>query len=109
MRMILAASALALAVSQAYAQQPAPDTSRPPTTSSVTVPGIIERPVPPPPGDARTVRERMRDIRNWDKCVLHAQAHADTDPLRPQLETPEDYCRERLGMANRTAVPFDRR
>jgi hypothetical protein len=107
MRTILAVTALALAFSQAYAQTET-EPSKPPSDGGVTVPGIIERPVPAPPGDPRTMRERMRDIRSWDKCVLRAQAHGDTDPMRPQLETPEDYCRERLGMAGRTSVPFDR-
>jgi len=51
--------------------------------------------------------QRMRDVRGWDKCVLSAQRNADADPLRPQMDTPEEYCRGRLGMQSRTAVPFD--
>jgi hypothetical protein len=108
MRTIFAGVALSFALAAgALAQDEAPPPP-PPSDGGVTVPGIIERPVPTPPGDARTPRQRMRDIRNWDRCVLRAQAQADTDPMRPQLETPEDYCRERLGMADRLAVPFDR-
>lgn len=93
----------------AQAEQPATTTaSGPADDETVVVPGVRERQVPPPNGDPRSNAERMEDIRAWDRCVMRVQAAADADPLRPQLETPEDYCRESLGMANRTAVPASR-
>jgi hypothetical protein len=74
----------------------------------VIVPGVRERQVPPPGGDPRSTAERMEDIRAWDRCVMRVQGAAESDPLRPQLVTPEEYCRESLGMADRTAVPASR-
>jgi hypothetical protein len=62
-----------------------------------------------PPGDPRSNEERMADIRAWDQCVLQVQSAFDADPMRPQLTTPEEYCRDSLGMAERTAVPISRR
>jgi hypothetical protein len=50
----------------------------------------------------------MQDIRAWDQCVMRVQGAAEADPLRPQLVTPEDYCSQSLGMANRTAIPQSR-
>jgi hypothetical protein len=64
--------------------------------------------VRPPSGDPRTVTERMQDINAWDRCVTHVQAAFESDPLRPQLQSPEDYCSQSLGMANRDAVPESR-
>lgn len=93
-----------------------PSPSAPPVASAprsgedetVVVPGARERQVQPPNGDPRSNAERMEDIRAWDRCVMRVQAAADADPLRPQLVTPEDYCRDTLGMANRNAVPASR-
>lgn len=76
---------------------------------SIIVPGARPQPVPAPPGDPRSVAERTEDVRAWDQCVTHAQAQFETDPMRPQLETPEDVCSRSLGMANRLAVPASRR
>ena len=97
------------------AQAPPPaQTDQPVTTASragdenVVVPGARERQVPAPGGDPRSNAERIQDIRSWDQCVMHVQNAAEADPLSPQLETPEDYCRNSLGMANRTAVPQSR-
>jgi hypothetical protein len=64
--------------------------------------------VQPPGGDPRSNAERMQDIRAWDRCVMGVQSAAEADPLRPQLETPEEYCRQSLGMADRTSVPVSR-
>lgn len=75
----------------------------------IVVPGQVERQVPAPQGDPRTVAERMADIRAWDRCVMQVQGQASGDPMRPQLDSPEEVCREDLGMANRTAVPNSRR
>jgi len=65
--------------------------------------------VRPPQGDPRSNEERMADIRAWDQCVIQVQSAFDADPMRPQLTTPEEYCRDSLGMAERTAVPLSRR
>lgn len=74
----------------------------------VVVPGVRERQVPAPGGDPRSNAERMQDIRAWDQCVMRVQGAAEADPLRPQLVTPEDYCSQSLGMANRTSIPQSR-
>lgn len=74
----------------------------------IVVPGQVERQVPAPQGDPRTNSERMADIRAWDQCVMRGQNAAEGDPLRPQLDNPEETCRTQLGMANRTAVPNSR-
>jgi hypothetical protein len=83
------------------------DTSRR-SQDDIVVPGVRERQVRPPPGDARSDAERMEDINAWDRCVTHVQAAYERDPLRPQLTSPEEYCSESLGMANRTAIPLSR-
>ncbi len=68
-----------------------------------------ETQVPPPAGDPRSMSQRMEDVRAWDQCVTAVQSAFDSDPMRPQLETPEEYCSRSLGMAERTAVPLSRR
>jgi len=75
----------------------------------IVVPGGVEQQVPAPAGDPRTAAQRMADIRRWDQCVTRVQARAEADPMRPQLEMPEDYCSEALGMTDRLAVPDSRR
>jgi hypothetical protein len=75
----------------------------------IVVPGGPELQVPPPAGDPRSMAERMEDIRAWDQCVTAVQAAYESDPMRPQLDTPEDYCSRSLGMTGRTAVPESRR
>jgi hypothetical protein len=92
---------------------PAPQPDRPVTTAArddddVVVPGQRERQVRPPNGDPRSNAERMEDVRAWDQCVIRVQAAYDRDPMRPQLDTPEDYCRESLGMADRDSIPASR-
>jgi hypothetical protein len=75
----------------------------------IVVPGQVERQVPVPDGDPRSAAERMADIRAWDRCVMQVQGQGAADPTRPQLDMPEDVCRNELGMNNRTAVPNRRR
>jgi hypothetical protein len=67
----------------------------------IVVPGQVERQVPVPEGDPRSASERM--------CVMQIQNQSSGDPLRPQMDTPEEVCRNELGMANRGAVPASRR
>lgn len=74
----------------------------------VVVPGVRERQVQPPQGDPRSVSERMEDIRSWDQCVTRVQAAFESDPMNPQLDSPEEYCSQSLGMTNRNAVPLSR-
>jgi hypothetical protein len=50
----------------------------------------------------------MEDINSWDRCVTHVQAAFERDPMRPQLQSPEEYCAQSLGMTNREAVPESR-
>jgi len=76
---------------------------------SIVVPGQREQQVRPPAGDPRSVSQRMEDVRAWDQCVTRVQAAFEGDPMRPQLTTPEEYCRQSLGMASRLAVPESRR
>jgi len=76
---------------------------------TIVVPGQRETQVPPPGGDPRSVGERAEDVRAWDRCITASQDAFDGDPMRPQLDTPEDYCRRSLGMASRSAMPESRR
>jgi hypothetical protein len=86
----------------------APPVTPNPDDDTVVVPGQVERQVRAP-ADPRSASERMQDINAWDRCVTHVQAAFESDPMRPQLDSPEDYCSQSLGMANRTAVPESRR
>jgi hypothetical protein len=76
---------------------------------AIVVPGQREMQVRPPDGDPRSMGERMEDVRAWDQCVTSVQSAFERDPMRPQLDTPEEYCSRSLGMASRTAVPASRR
>ncbi len=92
------------------AHVPAPAPTRTASNDEdVIVRGQVQRQIPPPAGDPRSNRERIEDIRAWDQCVSHAQASFETDPMRPQLDSPEDVCRGALGMAGREGVPESRR
>lgn len=73
------------------------------------VPGQVETQVRPPVGDPRTNEQRRADIRAWDQCITQVQSAFDSDPMSPQLTTPEEYCSTSLGMSERTAVPIGRR
>lgn len=75
----------------------------------VVIPGQSERQVPPPDGDPRSRFERREDIRAWDQCVIDLQGALESDPMGPQLQSPEEMCRGSLGMAGRDAVPDSRR
>ena len=87
--------------------QPQPAQTEEGDSGDIVVPGERERQVPPP-GDPRTNAQRIEDIRRWDTCVMQVQNAFDADPMRPQLQTPEEYCRQTLGMTSRTAVPDSR-
>lgn len=76
--------------------------------NDIVVPGQREQQVQPPAGDPRSMSQRMEDVRAWDRCVMEVQSAFESDPMRPQLDTPEDYCRRSLGMASRLAVPESR-
>ena len=76
---------------------------------AIVVPGQRDVQVPPPGGDPRSVAERMEDVRAWDQCITTSQAAFERDPMRPQLDSPEEVCSRTLGMAGRTAVPISRR
>ncbi|MGE0531030.1 MAG: hypothetical protein AB7G40_00670 [Hyphomonadaceae bacterium] len=95
------------------APAPAQETAAPSRPRSadedIVVPGQVTTQVPPPAGDPRTNEERRADIRAWDQCVMQVQSAFDSDPMRPQLTTPEEYCSTSLGMSGRTAVPIGRR
>ncbi len=89
---------------------PVPVPARPTNAddADVVVRGQVRNQVPAPAGDPRTNGERIRDIRAWDQCVSRAQSALSSDPMDPQLDTPEDVCRTHLGMAGRTAIPASR-
>jgi hypothetical protein len=74
----------------------------------IVVRGQVERQVPAPAGDPRTNEERRADVRAWDSCLMQVQSAFDSDPMSAQLTTPEEYCSQSLGMAERTAVPIAR-
>lgn len=78
-----------------------------PDEDEVVVPGQRERQITPP-GDPRSTSERMEDISAWDRCVMTVQNAYESDPMRPQLDSPEQYCSRSLGMTNRDAVPISR-
>lgn len=92
------------------APEPVEETSSRPRSADedIVVPGQVETQVPPPAGDPRTNEERRADIRAWDQCLMQVQSAFDSDPMNPQLTTPEEYCSQSLGMAERTAVPIAR-
>lgn len=92
----------------APAQQTTPARARSPD-EDIVVPGQVTTQVRPPAGDPRTNEERRADIRSWDQCLMQVQSAFDSDPMSPQLTTPEEYCSSSLGMADRTAVPIGRR
>ena len=96
----------------AAANVPAPEATVPPRPrgdNEIIVPGQVERQVPAPQGDPRSMSQRMEDVRAWDRCVTEVQSAFESDPMRPQLDTPEEYCRRSLGMADRLSVPASRR
>jgi hypothetical protein len=74
----------------------------------IVVPAERERQVPVPNGDPRSASERMQDVRAWDRCVTQVQSAFESDPMRPQLESPEEYCSQSLGMSNRDSIPLSR-
>lgn len=92
----------------APAPQPPPQSSTRAGGNDIVVPGQREQQVQPPAGDPRSTAQRTEDVRAWDRCVTEAQSAFESDPMRPQLETPEEYCRRNLGMASRLAVPESR-
>jgi hypothetical protein len=123
------AQSQAAPVAASPAQTPAPQLSAPPVAAprvsvptppsptparaqsdddDIVVPGQVRTQVPPPAGDPRTNEERRADVRAWDQCITQVQSAFDSDPMSPQLTTPEEYCATSLGMAERTAVPVSR-
>lgn len=88
---------------------PTPPPSRPRSDDDdIVVPGQAQEQVIAPEGDFRSRAERVEDIRSWDRCITSVQAVYESDPMRPQLTSPEDYCSQSLGMANRDAIPDSR-
>lgn len=74
----------------------------------IVVPGEAREQVRAPDGDFRSREQRNEDIRAWDRCVSSVQAVYERDPMRPQLDSPEDYCSQSLGMSSRDAIPESR-
>ncbi|MEZ5959245.1 MAG: hypothetical protein R3C30_02305 [Hyphomonadaceae bacterium] len=87
---------------------PVQETRAPANDNDIVVPGQVQNQVRPPVGDPRTNEERRADIRSWDQCLMQVQSAFDSDPMSPQLTTPEEYCSSSLGMADRTSVPIAR-
>lgn len=75
----------------------------------IVVPGQVQRQIPPPNGDPRSRAERIEDVRAWDQCVTSVQAAFESDPMRPQLQSPEEVCSTSLSMSARDSVPESRR
>lgn len=104
------ATAPTVAAPQVAAPPPAQaSTTSRDTDDAIVVPGQRDVQVQPPAGDPRSTAQRMEDVRAWDRCVTQVQSAFEGDPMRPQLTTPEEYCRQSLGMASRLAVPESRR
>lgn len=97
-----------VAAPEVAAPEPTPAPTRR-EDNEIIVPGAVERQVPAPGGDPRSRAQRMEDVRRWDQCVMEVQSAFEADPMRPQLDQPEDYCSRALGMADRLAVPESRR
>ena len=74
----------------------------------IVVRGAVESQVPAPAGDPRSNEERRADVRAWDQCLMQVQSAFDSDPMSPQLTTPEEYCSTSLGMSDRNSVPIAR-
>ena len=95
------------------ASAPAPTStetaSRRSSDGDIVVPGQVQQQVLPPQGDPRSTEERRADVRDWNQCVMQVQNAFDSDPMRPQLTTPEEYCSTSLGMTDRDSVPISRR
>lgn len=96
----------------------APNVAAPPPSSQqarhsgedeIVVPGQTAPQAVPFRGDPRSIAQRNEDIRAWDQCVSRAQAAFDTDPMRPQMDSPEELCARSLGMTDRGALPDARR
>lgn len=104
-----AAPSVAAPAVTAPATQPGPAPRSAGGGNDIVVRGAQERQIQPPQGDNRSTIQRNEDIRAWDQCVTQVQSAYESDPLRPQLDTPEEYCRRSLGMADRLAVPDSRR
>lgn len=95
--------------SQVSVPTPTPPPSRPRSDDEdIVVPGQAQEQVIAPEGDFRSRAERMEDIRSWDRCITSVQAVYERDPMRPQLTSPEDYCSQSLGMADRNSIPDSR-
>ncbi|MBL8559370.1 MAG: hypothetical protein JNM47_11655 [Hyphomonadaceae bacterium] len=76
---------------------------------SINIPGAIDRPVVAPDGDPRTPDQRRRDARAYDRCINRAAAkQSEIGIANPVAQDPEEYCRSRMGMASRNAVPDSR-
>ena len=103
-----AVAALPPPVATTTASAPQTRATPDPDDDGAVVRGQIERQVRPPAGDPRSTAERMQDINSWDRCVTHVQAAYERDPMRPQLQSPEEYCAQSLGMTNREAIPESR-
>lgn len=99
----------ALAPAAAPTETASAQDAEPAEDDAIVVPGQRDMQVQPPAGDPRSVAERTRDVRAWDQCVTASQSAFERDPMRPQLDSPEEYCSRSLGMADRTAVPESRR
>jgi hypothetical protein len=88
---------------------PAPPKEPEPDDGSITVPGVLDRPVTPPDGDFRTPDQRRRDARAYDRCINRAAARQSDNAFgNPVGADPEEYCRARMGMASRDSIPDSR-
>ena len=86
-----------------------PPKETPPDDDTINVPGAIDRPVEAPDGDPRTPGQRRSDARAYDRCINKAASRqSDNAVANPVGADPEDYCRQRMGMASRDSVPDSR-
>ncbi len=90
---------------------PAPSApARAADNGEIVVPSVAPHQLPTlPNGDPRSAMERAADVRSWDQCVMRLQNIREDNPMRPTLDSPEDICRQRLGMDSRNAVPDSRK
>lgn len=110
LRTILSALALSALASTAIAQ-PAPagsTTGAPPAQPSreVVVPAPEVAPAPVRPADPRSIQQRARDRRAFERCLLRARARDDDNaPYNPLAPDPVEICRQKTSMPSGTAAP----
>lgn len=110
---LVSALALSALTSAAFAQPSPPSGSpgAPPAQPNreVVVPAPQVGPAPERPADPRTIQQRDRDRRAFERCVLRARARDDDNaPYNPLAPDPVELCRQKTSMLSGAAAPTRR-